>query len=131
MKNDTTPSFVIELELQLNHPQTRFVEKRMHAAVNIYNDCLGEALKRMHKIRHDRRYQDLLKQYAVLKRAGKDVKAVASQMKSIASYYGFTEYDMHAYVCAAKHHYDTLGIDVGKINIKVLWWEDNSVWQRT
>ena len=66
MKNDTTPSFVIELELQLNCPQTRFVEKRMHAAVNIYNDCLGEALKRMHKIRHDRRYQDLLKQYAVL-----------------------------------------------------------------
>ena len=111
MKNDTTPSFVIELELQLNHPQTRFVEKRMHAAVNIYNDCLGEALKRMHKIRHDRRYQDLLKQYAVLKRAGKDAKAVASQMKSIASYYGFTEYDMHAYVCAAKHHYGTLGID--------------------
>lgn len=108
---DATPSFVIELELQLNTPGIRFMEKRMHAAVNIYNDCLGEALRRMHKIQHDRKYQSLLEQYAEAKRSGKSVHSVSLQMKEITSYYGFTEYDMHAYVCAAKHHYNTLGID--------------------
>ena len=107
----STPSFTLELELDLTRPGERFWEKRVHAAISVYNDCLGQCVRRLHKLRHDRTYQALLRQYAEAKKAGCPVKDISAALAARRQYFGFTEYDMHAYVCSAKHHFGTLGID--------------------
>ena len=47
MAKAKTPSYVLELELQVNKRQRDFLEKQMRIAKAIYNTCLGEALKRL------------------------------------------------------------------------------------
>ena len=52
-----TPSFVTELPLAVDGEQERIVLARLEAARQVYNACLGEALKRREALLHSRAYQ--------------------------------------------------------------------------
>ena len=58
MAKAKTPSYVLELELQVNKRQRDFLEKKMRIAKAIYNTCLGEALKRLKAVRADKTYRE-------------------------------------------------------------------------
>ncbi|MBP7129182.1 MAG: transposase [Trichococcus flocculiformis] len=103
MAKAKTPSYVLELELQVNKRQRDFLEKKMRIAKAIYNTCLGEALKRLKAVRADKTYREL-----VAEKGGVDrVKA----LRGIELAYGYSEYQLHAFVVASKHHFGSLGID--------------------
>jgi hypothetical protein len=42
MKQDTTPSFVVELRLKASHEDEAAIDKSLDAGRMIYNACLGE-----------------------------------------------------------------------------------------
>ncbi|MBO5551221.1 MAG: hypothetical protein J5966_04610 [Lachnospiraceae bacterium] len=111
MKRTKTKSFSLELELKLNTKEHRFLDARGRSAVSIYNDCLGQCVKRVHKLQHDPEYKDLISQLKVLKDEDAAASNIKSRLNEIRSYYGFTEYDIHKHVISAKHHFNNLGID--------------------
>ena len=111
MSRTKTKSFSLELKLKLNTKERRFLDVRCRSASSIYNDCLGQCVKRVHKLQHDFEYEHLVKQLKVLKGDDDAVSKTRSRLSEIRSYYGFTEYDIHEYVISAKHHFNNLGID--------------------
>lgn len=121
-------SFTLELEIsfskklltayksdpKLEPGSVRTLEKKLDTAITIRNTAKGEALKRLHKLQHDRTYQQLQKEYATRKK--KDPKADVSDLSpkywECMSFYGYTEYDLQSYVVQAKHQYhNILGAD--------------------
>lgn len=103
MAKAKTPSYVLELELHVNKHQRDFLEKKMRIAKAIYNTCLGEALKRLKAVRADKTYSELVTD----KSAEDRVKA----LRDIERAHGYSEYQLHAFVVAPKHHFGSLGID--------------------
>ena len=64
MAKSNTSSYVVTYELAFNNDNPSSVlDKLEKIAKAIYNDCLNECLKRYHKLIHDRKYQELLKEY--------------------------------------------------------------------
>src|SRR5579859_8241142 len=56
-KKAKTPSFVTELPLTVDASQEHIVLSRLEAGRQVYNACLGEALKRREALLHSRAYQ--------------------------------------------------------------------------
>ena len=56
MAKTKTPSFVLELELSLNPHVRKLIKKKLNISRQIYNACLGEALKHLHKIQNAKNY---------------------------------------------------------------------------
>ena len=121
-------SFTLELEIsfskklltayksdpKLEAGSIRTLEKKLDTAIVIRNTARGEALKRLHKLQHDRTYQQLQEEYATRKK--KDPKADVSDLspkyRECMNFYGYTEYALQSYVIQAKHQYhDILGAD--------------------
>ncbi len=59
MKSET-PSFVLELPLKTTSVQETKILTRLEAGRQLYNACLGEALKRLDLIRQSREYQKVI-----------------------------------------------------------------------
>lgn len=55
--SERTPSFVCELPLRGTSAEARILNARLGAARQVYNACLGEALKRVQLLRERRAYQ--------------------------------------------------------------------------
>src|ERR1043166_6549809 len=51
----TTPTFLLELPLQVNSQQARHLRGHFEAARHLYNALLGEAVKRLRRLRADPR----------------------------------------------------------------------------
>ena len=112
MARHKTPSFILELELDLKPHQKRQLEKLLKIARQIYNALLKEALSRLHKVRHDRGYQKLLLQLKEAKKAGKDIAGIQGMLREIELSYGYSEYSLHAYAAKVKAYFhDAIGID--------------------
>ena len=129
MKRNSTPSFVLELEVSFSqklldkclygiHEKSvkagtrETLDKKCRAAVSVYNTALGEALKRLHKLQHDRERQELLEEYRKAKKEEADLSCFKDRFNAIQECVGFSEYSLHDYVIQAKHHFDPLiGID--------------------
>ena len=47
MGRKTTPSFIVELPLQVSDAERSILQARLDAARQIYNACLGESLRRL------------------------------------------------------------------------------------
>ena len=60
---ETTPTFVIKIPLNLKSNDYRSVEKSMNVANSIYNDMLSEGKKRINRLRADKTYWKLIKDY--------------------------------------------------------------------
>ena len=52
-----TPTFLLELPLQVNSQQARHLRGHFEAARHLYNALLGEAVKRLRRMRADVRWQ--------------------------------------------------------------------------
>lgn len=60
MAKETTPSFVLELELMVNPHERKVLNKKLNIGRQIYNACLGQALKRLRAVLSDKSYKSLL-----------------------------------------------------------------------
>ena len=95
MAKCNTSSYVVEYELAFNNENPASVlDKLEKIAKAIYNDCLNECLKRYHKLIHDKKYQELLKEY----KTSNNKRELVKQLNDIALSYGYSEYSMHEYV---------------------------------
>ena len=61
--NETTPTYVVKILLDLKPNDYRTVEKSMNVANSIYNDMLSEGKKRINRLRADENYWTLIKDY--------------------------------------------------------------------
>ena len=90
MARKCTPTYTIELPLQIPIWQQHRLEKKFKIARNVYNSCLGEALKRHKRVKADKEYRTLLRE---LKSKERD-----KQLSDIRFAYGFSEYGLHDFV---------------------------------
>lgn len=104
MAKANTESFVLEMELCADPHEQAVLRKKLNIARQIYNSCLGEALKRLHKVQNDKGYRELLKEPRSRKRS--------QRLKEIELMYAYSEYQLHAWAASPKHHFDDqLGIN--------------------
>lgn len=89
MKKSTTPTFHLELPLQVTSQQAKHLQGHFEAARNLYNALLAEAMKRLRRMRADARYQE-----ARTLAKGPERTALFS---SLRKEHGFSEYALHAY----------------------------------
>lgn len=94
MKKSTTPTFLLELPLDVTPGQARRLRAHFEAARCLYNALLGEALRRLHRMRADPAWQAAR---AIPKEQKRERTAAFSQLRQK---YGFSEYALHNF---AKH----------------------------
>ena len=97
MAKANTESFVLELELCAGSHEQAVLRKKLNIARQIYNACLGEALKRLHKVQNDKGYQELLREPSSRERN--------RQLKEIELAYGYSEYQLHAWVVGPREYF--------------------------
>jgi putative transposase len=90
MPKAKTPSFIVELPLQVNPQQHKILEKRFNAARMLYNACLCECLKRATSLKNNSSY--------------KEAKAMRPKTKGRPALFKlarketlFSEYDLHSF----------------------------------
>jgi hypothetical protein len=93
-KKSQTPTFLLELPLQVSSRQAKHLRAHFEAARCLYNALLGEAVKRLRLMRSDPRWQEA--RQAASKR---ERNALFSQLRQE---YGFSEYALHAYSTDAR-----------------------------
>ena len=104
MAKCNTSSYVVEYELAFNNENPASVlDKFEKIAKAIYNDCLNECLKRYHKLIHDKKYQELLKEYKV----SNNKRELIKQLNDVALNYGYSEYSMHEYVKKSYEYFNS------------------------
>jgi hypothetical protein len=91
VKKSKTPTFQLELQLLVNPGQARILRAHFEAARVLYNALLGEALKRLHRLRTDPAWQAARS----LPRAQKRERATA--FSRLREHYSFSEYALHAF----------------------------------
>jgi hypothetical protein len=96
MSRSKTPTFLLELPLQVNPQPAKHLRAHFEAARCLYNALLGEAMKRLGHMRADAKWQ----QARHLPKTQKSERhALFSQLRQE---YGFSEYALHAYVSKAR-----------------------------
>ena len=110
MARKSTPSFVLELPLRTTATDERALAIRLEAARNIYNACLGEALRRLDRMRESKAWQ-AVRQLPKGAPGSQERKARAKAFKEISAEYGFTSGDIQRVAqqcrdaCWIKHHF--------------------------
>lgn len=97
MSKASTPSFIVELEIDTDSHIEAILRKRMNIARQIYNACLGEALKGLHKVRMDKGYRHLLEEPSTKERNAK--------LREIERAYGYSEYQLHSWAAQCGRHF--------------------------
>ncbi|HLS61708.1 MAG TPA: hypothetical protein VK044_11300, partial [Virgibacillus sp.] len=116
-RKDTTPSYVLELEMKTTAYDRKVLGKKTRIGKNIYNSCLGEALKRLRAVLADKTYRMTVKtkqaisvkyHTAKAKKANKrtveekeimrEFKRLIDEIHAIEQSYGYSEYQLHAFV---------------------------------
>lgn len=95
MKKSTSPTFLLELPLQVNSLQAKHLHGHFEAARHLYNALLCEAMKRLHRMRADLRWQ----QARLIPRSQKQERKAA--FSALRKEYGFAEYALHAFAAQA------------------------------
>ena len=96
MKRTKTPTFLIELPLRLVWGQERHVRGSLEAARCLYNALLGEANRRLHRMRNDPAWQEA----CAITRTHKQERAQA--FAALRKQYRFSEYELHEYAKRAR-----------------------------
>ena len=97
-----TPSFICELSLQVSQSDERQLLVRLDCARQVYNACLGEALKRLRLMRELRSYRQALKMPKG-NRNSPTAKARSEAFRRANEQAGFREYDLHHYATQFSH----------------------------
>ena len=93
MPKATTSSFVTEIPLKTGSYERSILKKRFWASKQQYNALLSESLKRLERMRSDKKYKEASSLY---KQEGKKTEAHAL-FKKLSEEYGYREYDLYAY----------------------------------
>jgi hypothetical protein len=96
MKRTTTATFLLELPLQVDAAQARHLHAHLEVARTFYNALLGEARKRLRRMRADPAWQAA----RALPRREKQKRAEA--FSHLRQRYHFSEYDLHNYAKTAR-----------------------------
>ena len=111
--NETTPTYVVKLLLDLKANDYRSVEKSMNVANSIYNDMLSEGKKRINRLRADERYWKLIKDLNNAKEYNEkrsnqkiDIKPINNQLKNIVKSYGLSQTDFEHFLRDRRHKLD-------------------------
>src|SRR5215469_10399007 len=91
----TTPTFMLELPLQVNSQQAKHLRGHFEAARHLYNALLSEAVKRLRRMRAESRWQ----QARLIPRSDKQARTAA--FAALRKAYGFSEYALHAFATQA------------------------------
>src|SRR5215475_12130059 len=87
----TTPTFLLELPLQVNNQQAKHLRGHFEAARHLYNALLFEAVKRLRHMRTDARWQEA----RLIPRSEKQARKTA--FAALRQEFGFSEYALHAF----------------------------------
>ena len=111
--NDSTPTFVVKIPLDLKPNDYRTVEKTVNVANSIYNDMLSEGKKRINKLRTDKAYWKLIKDLKNAKEHNKkcsnqkiDIKPIDNQLKNMVKSYGLSQTDFETFLRDRRHNLD-------------------------
>jgi len=96
MKKSKTPTFLLELPLRVDAVQDRRLRTHLEAARCLYNALLGEALKRLHRMRADPGWQAARS----LPRGQRRERATA--FSQLRKRYYFSEYALHDFAKEAR-----------------------------
>ena len=96
MKRAKTPTFLLELPLQVDWSQERQVRAHLEAARCLYNALLSEAMKRLRCMRNDPAWTKA----RAIPRSHKQKRAQA--FSALRTKYHFSEYEMHEYAKSAR-----------------------------
>jgi hypothetical protein len=105
MKRAKTPTFLLELPLQVDWSQEKQVRAHLEVARCLYNALLGEAMKRLSCMRNDPAWA----QARALPRSHKQERAQA--FSALRKKYRFSEYDLHEYATGARRSWIAAHID--------------------
>lgn len=111
----STPTYVVKVLLDLKENDYRTVEKNMNVANSIYNDMLSEAKKRINKLRADKTYWDLIKDYNDAKEHNEkrskikdkakkvkvpviDTKPISASINNMVKQYGLSQTDFEHFL---------------------------------
>ncbi|MDN3015739.1 transposase [Paenibacillus sp. BSR1-1] len=97
MARKTPPTYTLEIPLNIPSWQQHRLEKKFKIARNVYNSCLGEALKRHKRVKADIKYRALL--------CDPKSKERDKQLSEIRLAYDFTEYGLHNFVKPVQHKF--------------------------
>jgi hypothetical protein len=97
MARKSTPTYTIELPLTIPVWQQHRLEKKLRIARNVYNSCLGGALKRHKRVKADKKYRALLHEPKSKERD--------KQLLDLRLAYGFSEYSLHDFVKLVQHKF--------------------------
>jgi transposase len=92
----TTPSFITELPLAVSSVSESVMLSRLEAARQLYNACLGEAMRRVKLIRQSKDFN----RARSLKPNNPERKVL---FKRARERYDFSEYALHSYVTCLRH----------------------------
>lgn len=126
MAKAATPSFVLELGLVMDPHEKKVLVKKLNIARQIYNACLGEALKRLNRLRRDPEYRSLLDslkkaseavskaekqtpsamQKVALSDAKTEKKRISGEIRDLELCHGYSEYQLHAWSSACGKHFE-------------------------
>ena len=88
-KVKSAPSFVVKFPLTVTQAQEVILTQRLNTARQIYNACLGEALRRREYLIHHGLFDTA--------RTMKPGQARTTLFRKIEQVVGFTEYALHTY----------------------------------
>src|SRR5262245_63686756 len=91
----TTPTFLLELPLQVNSQQAKRLRGHFEAARHLYHALLGEAVKRLRQMCADARWQEA----RLIPRSEKQARKAA--FTALRKEFGFSEYALHAFATLA------------------------------
>lgn len=94
---ETTPSYILMLDLEPEIYQQDIFDTRFNIARQIYNSCLGELLKRYKMMQADKEYP------LVVERAKS--KERNKLFKQLNQKYKLNEYSLHDFVKPMQHHF--------------------------
>ena len=111
--NESTPTYVVKILLDLKPNDYRTVEKSMNVANSIYNDMLSKGKKRINRLRADENYWKLIKDYNDAKEHNKkrsnqkiDIKPINNQIKNMVKSYGLSQTDFERFLKDRRHNLD-------------------------
>ena len=118
--NKPTSTYVVKVLLDLKANDYRTVEKSMNVANSIYNDMLSEGIKRINKLRADKTYWKLIKDYNDAKEHNEkrskikdkakifviDTKPISASINNMIKSYGLTDPDFKIFLRDRRHMYN-------------------------
>lgn len=121
MVKATTPSFIMDVELEGLHTDTSIIETELEMNRVIYNTALGEYLKREKQMKRTKRYQKFVRVSRAIKAQlakyqkeernenvdyyQKEKMDLSEEFKKLREEYGLTEFSMHEYIKDVRHHF--------------------------